>query len=311
MTLTCGSYFSGTGGSDMGARAAGFTPIFAVEYDEAVAGSYRANVGEHVIVADLRTIDPATLPYVDWFMASPPCQGHSVARDHARLGTRDDLDFAPEIIAYVKHHQPRFVMVENVIGYRRHQACADIVAALTAQGYSVSVNNVHMHKHGVVQSRQRLVILASYTGFAPRLDLFEQTPTEWGQHVTPAELAALPTSKLFPALLQRVGELDKVPVFPAIYDAQNVGRSSWTVRGCTQPMFTIVSSCWKAIPRVIMDRDHSDIRLLSLPLLARFAGFYPDFVIPANKRLACHVIGNAVPPVFAEKVGRLLLSASA
>jgi DNA (cytosine-5)-methyltransferase 1 len=307
--LTCGSFFSGCGGSDMGARAAGFTPIFGVEYDPRVAEVYRANVGDHVIVGDVRTVDLHALPSVDFFMASPPCQGHSNARDHKRMGQRDDLDFSGEILGYVALHRPRFVMVENVVQYTKSPAARRIVETLRALGYDVTVNHVDMANYGVPTSRRRSIILAVKTGNAPYLSSFaRKTRTRWGDYTNVTELRGLPLDKLYPSQARRADQFEEVDSFPAIVDGQNTGRQNWTVRGCTEPMFTVTATCWKAMPKIVMDREGKEVRRISTTLLATLAGFFHDFIVPTDRKLACHVIGNAVPPRFVETVALLLVA---
>lgn len=54
---TYGDWFSGFGGMTIGAKDAGFTPVFACEYDAEIAAVYADNLGDHVTVADLLTLD--------------------------------------------------------------------------------------------------------------------------------------------------------------------------------------------------------------------------------------------------------------
>ena len=54
---TYGDWFSGFGGMTIGAMWAGFKPVFACEYDAEIAAVYANNLGNHVTVADLLTLD--------------------------------------------------------------------------------------------------------------------------------------------------------------------------------------------------------------------------------------------------------------
>ena len=54
-------------------------PAWAVEYDAKIAGVYADNFGHAPIVADVRAVDYAGLPAVDWLHASPVCTRASVA----------------------------------------------------------------------------------------------------------------------------------------------------------------------------------------------------------------------------------------
>jgi len=177
--LTFGSYFSGGGLADVGAVQAGFTAVFAVEGDPGnwaqsmrIADAYEANLGAHVVRKAVQDVDPATLPAVDWFHASPVCKNASVANQNA--GEKDvDIVTAQATAAYIAEHRPRFVTIENVWGYRKFEAWHLIARELTAQGYQFRVDHINMADYGVPQTRQRMWVTAVLNG--NRLGLLPQT----------------------------------------------------------------------------------------------------------------------------------------
>ena len=63
--LTSASLFSGGGGWDIAALMAGFTPIWGVESNPAIADVYEANLGQHIIRDMVQCVDPAELAAVD------------------------------------------------------------------------------------------------------------------------------------------------------------------------------------------------------------------------------------------------------
>lgn len=67
---------------------------------------------------DVRTVDPARLPAVDWLHASPPCQRFSTARASRKTdpATEADLDILDACIRIRDQLKPRFWSVENVVG---------------------------------------------------------------------------------------------------------------------------------------------------------------------------------------------------
>jgi len=95
-----GDYFTGFGGVTIGAKAAGLDVLFGVEFDADLAAVYRRNLGDHVRVEDVTTIDLATLPAVDVFHASPPCTNASVANANAGESPLD-LAMARAVCAYI------------------------------------------------------------------------------------------------------------------------------------------------------------------------------------------------------------------
>jgi len=84
------SLFSGGGGSDLGAIAAGLTHAWGLEYDPQIADVYRQNIGEcHVL--DILEANPHDFEPVDWLHASPVCKAFSSA--NAKAGEKQwDID---------------------------------------------------------------------------------------------------------------------------------------------------------------------------------------------------------------------------
>lgn len=71
MMPSCVSLFSGGGGKTLGAMAAGFESVGAIEYKEAIAAVYAANVSPHVTVSKVEDADPSPYVGIDLLMASP------------------------------------------------------------------------------------------------------------------------------------------------------------------------------------------------------------------------------------------------
>jgi site-specific DNA-cytosine methylase len=77
-----GTLFSGGEGVGVGLTAAGLHHAWGVEYDADIAAVAAAN-GFPLIVEDVRKVDYAALPQVDWLHASPVCTRASVANSGA------------------------------------------------------------------------------------------------------------------------------------------------------------------------------------------------------------------------------------
>lgn len=126
--ITCGELFC-SGGGWIANLLDVLTPLWAIDNDTAVVSTYRRNLGNHVICADVTAVDVRTLPPVDILFASPPCQQWSSVRS-SLSPTRYDAEVDRIICRYIEVLQPRFVFVENVRGYARSQSIQALMNTL-------------------------------------------------------------------------------------------------------------------------------------------------------------------------------------
>jgi DNA (cytosine-5)-methyltransferase 1 len=171
---TIGTYFSGGGLVEVGAMAAGFKPAFAVECDPdnpklsaAIADCYERNIGHPVIRRPAQAINPGIdLPRVHWFHASPPCKRASLANNDGEESPAD-LEMADAVALYIARHQPNFVTIENVWGYRQFESWRLIAKTLLAGNYGLWLGHVNMANHGIPQTRRRMIAIAALDGALP------------------------------------------------------------------------------------------------------------------------------------------------
>lgn len=175
------SLFSGCGGSSLGYRMAGFKVVYANEFVEAAADTYRANMaaGTWLDQRDIRTVEASDLleliglrpGELDVLDGSPPCASFSTAGKREKLwgktkaysDTRqrsDDLFF--EFARMVDGVRPRVFVAENVSGLIKGTAKGyflEILAALKRPGYRVAARLLDAQWLGVPQARQRLIFV--------------------------------------------------------------------------------------------------------------------------------------------------------
>lgn len=175
--MKLGSIFSGGGGYDIGAKQAGFTPTWAIEYIPYIAACYAKNLGDHVIVGDLLDILPQSLEYVDLFHASPPCPNFSNAKTDARE-TALDRCFAHWISHYIRVKRPLFFTLENVTAYRKSESWQIIQRALVDEGYGFDWWILNSADYGTPQTRKRMIVVGRRDGRKPQrpAPTHEKTP---------------------------------------------------------------------------------------------------------------------------------------
>lgn len=182
--LTAVSTFSGTGGSCLGLRMAGFKVLWASEFIEAARRCYAANFPDTPI--DPRDIRAVTVDdilkavdkrpgEIDLIEGSPPCASFSTAGGRAKKWGKsnsystttqrtDDLFF--EFARILKGIAPRAFIAENVSGLTKGVAKGwylEIIKTLRACGYTVEARMLDAQWLGVPQVRQRVIFLGFRT----------------------------------------------------------------------------------------------------------------------------------------------------
>lgn len=155
------SLFSGAGGLDLGLIQAGNTVIWANDIDENAVETYRLNIGDHIVLGDIKNINITTLPKADVVVGGFPCQGFSQANRFRMLeDERNSLyRFFYEVI---REKQPYFFIAENVKGILtlgKGEAIKQILSDFESAGYYTDLHLVNMADYGVPETRQRVIII--------------------------------------------------------------------------------------------------------------------------------------------------------
>lgn len=151
----------------------GFRCVLACDIDPVVRETYEVNYGLKPL-GDLYSIDPASVPAFDILCAGFPCQPFSNAGQHRGFeDTRGTLFF--EILKWVDHHKPRFVVLENVPALVTHDSgntFRTICRCLGEAGYSVESKVIRCSDYGIPQMRKRLLIVG-VRGIPPQMSILD------------------------------------------------------------------------------------------------------------------------------------------
>lgn len=320
---TMGSLFSGGGGWEAGLVPLGFKPRFAVELETPIAWLYDQNFPGHVLNAGVQTVDVTKLPKVDLLVSSPPCQDYSRTGKamHARkkkggwksVKGREACD--PRIglvtLEFVRHCQPKAVMIENVVGYMTdpNTVLWDLLEGLWKLGYLVSKPRVlDAWRYGVPSGRQRLIVLAKKRG--SRVKLAYPKPgkeAKWYPAVKDL-IPSLPETALAPYnlyhLKHRPPPASGYPVLLSGSTSSMVHpKLTWRTRN--QIGWTVTTS--KSTSSMKILTKGGKVYKVTPRVAARLQG-WPDWYdfSSVGDYFALHVIGNSMPPILAKKLGKAM-----
>lgn len=234
MPKTFASLFSGFGGADIGAKAAGLELAWGVELLPEIAEVANANLGKHITIADILDCNATEFERVDVLHASPPCPNFSVAKAG---GVETDLDkaLARKVATFIAVLKPQVFTLENVQAYQKSQSWHIIENALHKAGYWLNVEICNSADYGVAQTRKRMIVRAIRGGFVPYLP--EAVPWVGWYAAIEDILHTLPESQFAPWQMARLPEdLRTMLVAQGGYDGTVV-----TVRQ-DEPSFTVTAN---------------------------------------------------------------------
>lgn len=327
--MKCVSLFSGAGGLDLGLEAAGFEVIASIERDADCCETLRANkrkgvVERNVAQADLSAV-LSTYKNIDLVAGGPPCQPFSKSALWTKAGVRGASDPRSSTIGdyfeALRILRPAAFLIENVEGFARWGGLAIVEQELNRLS-AIGLNYVWAMKvlraadYGVPQKRSRLFILGNRIGEANPFP----TPTH-GTGIRPYATAWDACEREDPDyydedLTVRGRWADLLPSIPP-------GKNYLfhTSRGEGEPLFGWRTRYWSFLyklnpgepsPTIVASPSqnsgpfHWDNRLLSTRELAAIQTFPGDYKFCGDRASRQRQIGNAVPPLLAESVGRSL-----
>lgn len=339
--------FCGAGGLSLGLRHAGWRPVLAIDHWSDAINTYELNFGDgKALCDDIASLTESRLGRLlskspEWVVGGPPCQGFSTVGKRERDDPRNQL--VRQFAQVVQVLQPRRFLVENVIGLRDMLFVDHVCRLFFRMGYQVTPVVVTAADYGVPQLRRRILFVGDREGGTfrkpdphrqpseyvsvwdaigdlPALEPGEKTEAYDRAPSTDYQKQMRRDSKILqgheashhPTYLVRAisfipdgGNRSHIPpryqprsgyhnsysrlhsVSPAVAVTQNMGKPSGT--RCIHPF---------------QDRG------LTAREGARLQGFPDTFHFTGGMMSQRLQIANAVPPILAETMGRVLLKRS-
>lgn len=319
-SLRIASLFSGCGGLDLGFANAGYSVVYANEYDKTIWDTYELNHPDTPLDRrDIRQVPASDIPDCDGIIGGPPCQSWSAAGlGRGAADARGKLFW--EYIRILNEKQPTFFVAENVQGIlqqKHRQSLDEILSLFDDAGYTVAYKCLNCADYGVPQDRQR-VFFVGYRqdlGRAFDFDSLDKSGAEYASlHWA---LYNLPIPYQYPDVHPDIPNHEYVHTS---FSSQYMSRQR--VRDWHEPSFTILASarhvplhpsCGKMIQ---ISKDiwtfnlESGVppRRLSVRECARIQTFPDDFkFVYRNIVNGYKMVGNAVPVRMAQLLAEAIL----
>lgn len=161
------SLFSGGGGLDLGFVEEGYNIIWANDNNYDAVETYKVNIGNHIVFADINDLNIKDIPRADIIIGGPPCQSFSLAGKRQTEDKRGQLVW--KYIDIIKHVQPQAFVFENVTGLlsaknSKGKLIINLLKdAFLTIGYNVKMQVLNAVDYGIPQRRKRVIIVGLKT----------------------------------------------------------------------------------------------------------------------------------------------------
>ena len=301
------SLFSGAGGLDLGLIQAGNEVIWANDIDKNAVETYKQNIGDHIILDDIKNVDVNSIPDADVVVGGFPCQGFSQANRFRMLEDERNLLYR-FFYNVIKTKRPKFFIAENVKGILslgKGEAIKQIIADFEKAGYITELHLVNMADYGVPETRQRVIIIGQRKDLGEAMMFRFPKPT----HDKNAVDGRMPWKSIREAIDHFPNPDEPNDVMNHEYSKYKVEYRDYTAHRPTnpdKPSPTILARgnggggvC--AVPH------YNGKRRLTVRESASVQTFPEDFYFSGARGSCYRQIGNAVPVLFAKTLGTELM----
>ena len=270
---------------------------------------------------------------IDFVIATPPCQGMSVAGKMDENDPRNSLII--KVVEFIKKTNPTNALIENVPTMlktyitinNKKMLITEYIQNELGKDYNITFNILNAADYGTAQVRKRaitlltkhkewkipekqpLITVREAIGNLPTLESnqksnikFHNAPKHNDKHIlwmkhTPTGKTALHNEVYYP----QKADGTKIKGFATTYKRIEWDKPAPTVTMCNGA----ISSQNNVHPgRLLPDGTYSDARVLTLLELFRIMGLPDDWNVPewASENLVRKVIGEGIPPHLIEAI---------
>lgn len=299
------SLFSGAGGLDLGLIQAGHEVVWANDNDPDAVATYRENIGDHVLLADISELDVRDIPDADVVVGGFPCQGFSLA--NLRRSSDDERNLLyREFLRVVEHKRPRYFLAENVKGILSLEggtAIKRIETDFAALGYRVQKQLFNAADYGVPQNRQRVIIAGTRSDLPDECDYEFPMPTH--SRRTDDGLLRWVTVGEALAGIPEPGDAELPNHVCSQYKVTNRNFTGHRATDPDKPSPTILAR-GNGGGGVCAIQHPNNHRRMSVRESAAVQTFPMDYVFVGKLNSCYRQVGNAVAVLFAKRLGEQL-----
>jgi DNA (cytosine-5)-methyltransferase 1 len=338
-------FFCSGGGMTKGMSKAGIKVIAGIDFDPECKATYEANnKGSKFILADVFQLKESelekelSLKRNDdnlLLIGCSPCQFWSMIRTDKRK-SEQSKDLLREFGRFVKYFNPGYVVVENVPGIERRKdesGLTAFISDLEKRDYKVKYKVVNLNDYGVPQTRKRFTLVATRVNkdFVFPSPSKKEKPTVKDfigiENGFPKVAAGHKDETKFQHTVSNLSEKNLQRLKGTSPNGGNalwwrtdnkLGREKYTGDGFKdsysrmwwdKPAPTITTKFYSiSNGRFAHPEEHRGLSIREGATLQTFPKNY--FFISSSIQGAARMIGNAVPPEYAKRIGKAIINSN-
>lgn len=296
------SLFSGAGGLDLGFKMAGHDVVWANDLYEDAVHTYQKNIGDHIVLEDVRNISADKIPDCDIVIGGFPCQGFSVANTKRHIADERN-ELYKQLIRVIEDKRPKFFLAENVKGLTnlgKGEVFKMILSDFENLGYRVQYKILNAADYGVPQTRLRVIIVGVRSDLDWEYEFPKATHSQDGRNGLPTWVSVSDALKWLP-------DPDSENSIPnhtySKYKLNINGYIGHRLLDPDKPAPTVTARGDNRGGVVILPHPNGQ-RRMSCRELASVQSFPVDYEFTGNNSSIYRQIGNAVPPLLAYTVAK-------
>jgi DNA (cytosine-5)-methyltransferase 1 len=267
--------FCGIGSFHYSFKKLGLECVMSCDIDKAVKETYKENYGIFPL-GDITEIEPQNITNYDILCAGFPCQPFSQCGQHKGFDDKRGTLFF-NIMKFVDFHKPKVIILENVMGLLNHDSgktFEKIKSDIETSNYTITYKVIKCSDYGLPQMRKRLIIVGV------------RNDTELIKHID--KLLDLDEYKKETTLTELLGKNFEKKI-------------AYTIRcgGKNSPIDD--KHNWDGYMV-----DGKEYRLTKEDCL-KIQGFNSDFKLCGNNKDQWKQLGNTIPTIFTEIIGKQIL----
>jgi DNA (cytosine-5)-methyltransferase 1 len=332
--------FCGAGGMSLGFQNSGFQPLLGVDFERDCEDTHNLNFKNvPFICGDISQILSDEILYVTktkpgqvtLITGGPPCQGFSTVNGKSRFLENPKNKLFVEFVRVINDVRPKWFVMENVVGLvsmDNGKVKEAIIKAFNDIGYNVGVQILNAADYGVPQFRRRTVFIGNNCGYPIEFP----NPTH-GENINQLDIFSsgtlLPYVTVGSALAGITDNSNLLNHDIPVHDEIVLKRMSFVPEGGNQSHipeeYKPPQQFKNTYGRLHRDKPSHTIhtrfdvastgslyhpiknRALTVREGARIQSFPDWFQFAGKKGSQYRQVGNAVPPLLAEAIGKKII----